>query len=166
MKRLFIDLEHCAQCESCVMKCSYMHHPVNDGITTLRELAHFAVICRRCEDEPCVRACPWEALEKQPDKVLKRYNMRCTSCKSCSSACPFGTIYPETIPYLVSGCDLCLGRLKEGESPVCLASCPHGGIRYGEFDEDPANHIYKVSENLMVKSDLKWEREIQQGAKK
>ncbi len=166
MKRLFIDLEHCARCESCVMKCSYMHHPANDGVIALRELAHFAVICRRCEDEPCVTACPWEALEKQSDKVLKRYNMRCTSCKSCSNACPFGAIYPETIPYIVSGCDLCLGRLKEGESPVCLTSCPHGGIKYGEFNENPAENIYKVSDSLIVKSDLKWDRDIQQGVKK
>jgi len=166
MKKLLIDLEHCAACEECGMKCSYMHHPANEGIVALREFAHFVVICRRCEDAPCVAACPWEALEKQGDKVLKRSTMRCTSCKSCSSACPFGTIYPDTIPYIVSRCDLCLGRLKEGESPVCLQSCPHGGIQYGEFHENPAENTHAVSENLIVKAVLKWDRDIPQGVQK
>ena len=170
MKKLLIDLDICSDCEECGMLCSYIQHPGNNGITNLREFAHFAINCRRCEDAPCVASCTWEALELQParhqnevsdagdTKLLKRHMMRCTSCKSCSRACPFGVIYPETIPFVISRCDYCIGRLKENECPICLQSCAHGGIKYGEFQENKDEHIFRASEQLMIKTGYKWER--------
>lgn len=158
VKRLLIDLDRCSKCEECGALCSYIQHPANNGITSMREFAHFAIQCRRCYDAPCVAACPWEALELQNTNMLKRYMMRCTSCKSCSTACPFGVIYPETIPFIIARCDLCLGRLKEDVSPICLESCADGGIRYGDFEEDVANNIFKASDALLVKTAYKWER--------
>ena len=138
--------------------CSYIQHPVNHGITSLRELAHFAIVCRKCDDAPCVASCPWEAIEMQPYNMLKRYILRCTSCKSCSRACPFGAIYPDTIPLVISRCDYCLGRLRENESPICLESCAPGGIRYAEFEENISEGLYKVSDYLIVKTAQKWDR--------
>lgn len=158
MKRLLIDLDTCSTCRDCGAICSYIQHPSNNGIISLLEFAHFALVCRRCEDSPCVAACPWEALEFQKYNSLKRYMMRCTSCKSCSKACPFGVIYPETIPLVIARCDYCLGRLQEGQSPVCLEMCTHGGIRFGDFEENKAENIFRISDSLLVKTTFKWER--------
>lgn len=158
MKRLLIDLDICSKCDECGSICSYVQHPANNGMTSLRETAHFAAICRRCNDAPCVTSCPWEALEKQAEGVLKRYLMRCTSCKSCSNACPFGVIYPETIPMVVSRCDFCLGRIGDDTVPICLESCSHGGIKYGAFEEDKDASIYRISDLLLVKTSYRWER--------
>ncbi len=158
MKRLFIDLDKCSECDECGALCSYFYHPGNNGITSLREFAHFALVCRRCDDAPCVNSCPWEALELQESNILRRYMMRCTSCKTCSNACPFGVIYPETIPFLIARCDFCLGRVKDGEYPACLGSCSPGAMKYGDFEENIEAHIYKISEYIVAKSDYKWER--------
>ena len=167
MKRLLVDLDVCSKCDECGMLCSYIQHPDNNGITTLREFGHFAIVCRRCDDAPCVASCPWEALELvKENNMIKRHMMRCTSCKSCSRACPFGVIYPETIPPVIARCDYCLGRLKAEESPVCLQSCGHGGIKYGEFEENKEEGIFKASEHLLIKTNYKWDRVLEAPKKK
>lgn len=158
MKSLLIDLDICSQCTECGMLCSYIQHPANNGIANLREFAHFAIVCRRCTDAPCVGSCPWDALEMQPTNMLKRYMLRCTSCKSCSRACPFGVIYPETIPFIIAKCDWCVGRLRGDEAPICIESCTHGGIKYGQFEENKEENIFKVSDSLFIKTGYKWER--------
>lgn len=157
-KRLFIDLEKCRECGECKVSCSYFYHPFNDGVMVLRELAEFATTCRHCDEAPCVRSCPTDALEKLEDGILKRYNLRCVSCKSCSYACPFGTILPELLPYAVSRCDFCIGRLKTGESPVCVGGCTEGAIMYGEFEPDLKEHRFLVGEHLVVHS-IPWKKE-------
>jgi Fe-S-cluster-containing dehydrogenase component len=151
MKRLFIDLEISNKHPEAVVPCSYFYHPDNRGVTALQELATFAIICRQCEEGTCVQSCPQDALEKQEDGTLKRYNMRCISCKSCAFACPFGVILPEVIPYALSQCDYCLGRLEESEEPLCVRECPvKGMVDYREVEEDPEKNIFFVGEHLAV----------------
>ncbi len=167
-KKLFVDREKCYACKECTAKCSYFYHPANNGIISLLELITRSQTCRKCEEAPCVKACPNEALEKQPDGSLKRYSMRCTSCKTCALACPFGTIYPELLPYLASQCDYCLGTptlsasggggIKEGGDPECVKSCPEGAVRFIDVDESKDKDIYFVGENLAVHS-VPWRKE-------
>ena len=157
-KRLFIDLEECRKCDVCKAKCSYFYHPFNDGVQYLREIAEFSVTCRHCEEAPCIKSCPTDALEKLQDDIVHRYNMRCVACNTCSYACPFGTILPNIITYAVSRCDFCLGRLAEGEQPLCVGECSEGAIQYGEFEENPKEHRFSVGEHLIVHSIL-WKKE-------
>lgn len=157
MKKLLIDLDLYPQYKDIDFGCSYFYHSENKGTRSLLELGTYAIICRKCELASCVTACPNKALEKQEDKILKRYNMRCTSCKSCSHACPFGVIFPETMTYLVPQCDFCLDRLGENESPLCVQNSPKGVLQYSDFIEDKKKKIYSVGKNLMVKAE-RWER--------
>jgi len=155
-KRLFVDLEICYKCRECTAKCSYFYHPENKGIISLLELANSFEVCRKCEEAPCVKSCPNEALEKQPDGRLKRYNMLCTGCKTCTLACPFGTLYPEIIPYLSSQCDYCLGRLDE-KLPECVSTCPLKAVQYMEVEESKAKDIYLIGDSLAVHS-IRWRK--------
>ena len=171
-KRLFIDLEICAKCRECRVCCDYFFHPQNNGIASLREYAAFATICRHCEEAPCVNSCYHNALGRASDGHLKRYKMRCTSCKSCSVACPFGIIFQDFIPYLDSRCDFCIsdvvaglvpahvseGRPQGPPLPKCIATCPEKAIDLKEISEDPANNVYLVGNSLAVHT-LRWSRE-------
>jgi len=152
-KRLFIDLEACRKCKECPVTCSYYYHPNNNGTLALREYATYATICRQCEYANCVESCPNEALEKQDDGVLKRYNMRCIECRSCSIACPFGTILPELLPFFNSACDFCLNRKPEVKIPTCVESCPEDAIDYRDMDESEAgDDIYFIGDHLAVRA--------------
>ena len=163
-KRLFIDLDVCAagECENCVIKCSYLYHrqTANNGIMSVVELATYALVCRRCEEPHCVNACPVEALEQNEGKenLLIRHNMRCISCKSCSHACPYGTIYPETVPYLAHNCDFCLDRRTEKGEPLCIKTCPYGALRLESADIELDENTFLVGDNLIVHS-THWDRE-------
>ena len=68
--KLILDLKKCEECQKCdsQVECSYKHHPDNRGIDALLEKIRFALICRKCEAAPCVKACPRQALEKVPTK--------------------------------------------------------------------------------------------------
>jgi len=163
MKRLFIDLEICSKCQECKVACSYFYHPQNNGIASLREYATFAILCRHCEEAPCVNSCYHQALERQPDGYLKRYKMRCTSCKSCSITCPFGVIFQDFIGYLDSRCDYCLGL--SAKMPGCVSSCPGKAIEIKEVEENLEQDIYFVGDKLAVHS-RKWSREDVQPKRK
>ncbi len=163
MKRLFIDLDICSSCKECVACCGYFYHPQNNGVANLREYATFATICRHCEEAPCVTSCYHNALERASDGHLRRYKMRCTSCKSCTLACPFGIIFEDFIPYLDSQCDYCVSLSTK--LPKCVTSCPEKAVEIKEVEESPAGNIYLIGERLAVHSS-KWSREDIQPKKK
>lgn len=157
LKRLFIDLP--ALIASGVpaeqIECEYMFHRTNSGTLSLLEVAEFAAYCRQCKDAFCVIACPREALERQENGVIKRFNMRCVGCKSCVLACPFGTIFPEVINYVTAKCDLCLNQRHDHPDyvPACVKTAPPGTFTIKEIpQEDPQNHIYFSGEQVAIKS--------------
>ncbi|MCX6355833.1 MAG: 4Fe-4S dicluster domain-containing protein [Candidatus Aureabacteria bacterium] len=163
MKRLFINLDICSECPDCVVGCSYYYHPNNRGIDRLRELVTYALVCRHCDSGTCVRACPVEALERDDAGILERHSMRCIGCTSCAHACPFGTIYPDLLPYSFSGCDLCSDRAGH-EPPLCVCTCPYGALEYREVEEDPEKGIYLINEHLAVLSHH-WARKMVKSGK-
>ncbi|MFH1552310.1 MAG: 4Fe-4S dicluster domain-containing protein [Candidatus Omnitrophota bacterium] len=163
-KRLFIDLDVCAsgECKECVTQCSYFYHrqTANNGIVSAVELATYALVCRKCEEPHCVNSCPVEALEQQEDKnkVLARHNMRCISCRSCSYACPYGTIYPEMLPRLAQNCDFCLDRRREKDEPLCITTCPYGALSLKAGDVELDENTFLVGDNLIVHS-THWDKD-------
>ncbi len=155
MKKLFVDLDKCRSCKSCLANCAYYYHKDNNGLNSLIEYLTFAVICRRCEDAPCIASCYHEALYKLDDGRVKRSNYLCTSCKSCYLACPFGTILPEMLDYITPNCDACINK----QEVSCAKTCPHGAIETKDIEEEnPQEGIFFVGDKFAVKT-TKWFKE-------
>ena len=158
MKKLFIDLEVCYKCRQCTAGCSYYYHPENKGYVRCLALASQEHVCRKCDDPPCVKGCPQEALEKRPDGMLNRYSMLCTSCKTCTIACPFGTIYPRIIDYKTTKCDYCLDRADDMTPPICTTTCPKNALKWIEVTEDESKDIYAVRGGQFFVQTVKWKK--------
>lgn len=80
-------------------------------------------VCLHCEDPPCVKICPVDALWREDGKVVFSRDV-CIGCKMCVTICPFGAIALENGKIIK--CDLCNG------DPFCVKHCPTGAIRYEE----------------------------------
>lgn len=101
--------------------------------------------CRQCEDAPCVKSCPHNALLKSGNSITVNEE-KCIGCKNCMLACPFGAINLNDkergklvnlgdIPtdklfciekMVANKCDLC-GNSKEG--PACVRVCPTAAFK-------------------------------------
>lgn len=79
------------------------------------------ITCRHCDNAPCVKACPLEAIKVNAG-VVELDESVCNSCMLCVPACPFGVIASsEKAAGIAAKCDLC-DTLKQG--PVCVQACP------------------------------------------
>ena len=158
-KRIVLDLTKCEGCHECNVSCGYFygqHGRDNDqGIQTLKERATFAIVCRRCRHASCVASCPYDALERQEDGTIKRYNLRCVSCKLCTQGCPFGTIYPEMVGFYVTPCAHCIETRTE--QPPCVSGCLKNAIAFRDVDE--AEHGIHIIDDQLAVIAPQWERE-------
>ncbi|MDZ4181341.1 MAG: 4Fe-4S dicluster domain-containing protein [Candidatus Cloacimonadaceae bacterium] len=158
-KRILIDLarfrETAVNGEYCYGECSYDFHPNNTGMKDIIELAMLRFTCRHCEQAPCIKVCPVDALEKDEDGTLHRAINLCVSCQSCVAVCPFGTLSNGIITKLKNICDQC-DFSDESQELLCMKTAPAGAIVFTDIEPDDQEHIYKLSERILVKEFL-WE---------
>jgi len=84
------------------------------------EIPHF---CAQCDDYPCVKSCPVEALSVADDtKAVIVDREKCISCGKCIDACPgqIPYLHPKDEKAII--CDLC------GGDPQCTKVCE--GAKY------------------------------------
>lgn len=149
------DAELCIGCQACMVACARAHEelPAKDlndqeipfhsriAVVNVPEVT-VAIQCRQCEDSPCARSCPVEAIV-QKDNHIEVIKEKCIGCKSCVLACPFGAIKVvedktessgifmntsadtgqsrvEKSHFVVDKCDLC----ADSGAPACVAICP------------------------------------------
>ncbi|MFP4546983.1 MAG: 4Fe-4S dicluster domain-containing protein [Fidelibacterota bacterium] len=157
MKKLLIDIPELmkANLSAEEIKCEYFYHRENAGGLSLMEVAEFAVYCRQCKEAFCVTVCPKDALEHRDDGLIVKHNMRCVGCKSCTLACPFGTIFPEVMNYITSKCDLCLKKLEKDPDyiPLCVSSTPEKILEMREIEaENPRESLFFYGDHIAIKA--------------
>jgi hydrogenase-4 component A len=177
MNRFVIaDPGRCIGCNTCMAACSTAHGARGSQkaprLTVTRTATGTApVLCRQCDDAPCARVCPVDAI-RLADGAVRLDEKRCIGCKMCALACPFGAISPSGTPMSgVTGvpvpeprrpagldpilawdlgvktvavkCDLCDG-LDGG--PACVRVCPTDSLWYaGAETLDRSNDVRRLA---------------------
>jgi tetrathionate reductase subunit B len=160
MKAFVIDVGVCNGCYACQFACKDEHagndwspiaKPQPDSGqfwmrldehirgTVPKVKMHFVPNpCMHCDDAPCMPACPIEgAIYKRDDGLVILDPERCTGCKGCVDACPYGAIYFNDDLNLAQKCTGCAHLLDGGEwtTTRCADSCPTEAIKFGEESE-------------------------------
>ncbi len=146
-KIIVVDVKECMACRTCEIACALAHSESKTLDEAMKKqearinvegnIELWApILCRHCEDAPCVKICPTGAINRQdPNGPVLIEQDLCIGCKFCLVVCPFGVIGPSDEGRTVIKCDLCLERLEIGQEPACVASCPMCALRLVEAEE-------------------------------
>lgn len=136
---IVVDSALCTGCRSCELACAVEHseaktlpgalaageHPLSRVRVIQRGEKAVPVQCKHCKKPKCVLACPSEALYKDEESgLVLADDLKCVGCEQCVEACPFGAISMRPDGKGVIKCDVCIGRVKQGLEPACVAACP------------------------------------------
>lgn len=128
--RVLLDLDRCIECKSCSAACFYGHRAMPSVAYGAGAQATVPVVCRQCEEPPCVEACPFEALRREANGAVTRSLVLCRGCGSCVLACPFGVMDTDLTRDQVAKCDLCEDLVRAGGAPRCVAACSTGALQF------------------------------------
>lgn len=159
----FIRTERCVQCHACEIACKSWNG-VEPGVRWRRVVQDWggsypdvanrtiSVSCMHCEKPACAAVCPAGAIVKRvEDGVVTVDRKKCTGCRSCASACPFGA------PQYGNGgrmqkCDLCAERRGQKKDPACVATCPGEALKFGTVEELARLAVEKSGERLAAET--------------
>jgi formate dehydrogenase iron-sulfur subunit len=137
-----VNLDVCTGCKACVTAC----HNVN-GLDEGESFRSVGLLtgptfqqtvtgaCHHCVDPACLNGCPTNAYEKDPfSGIVAHVEGKCLGCGYCTWTCPYEVPRFNAARGVVRKCDMCQGRLAQGEAPACVESCPNGAIRISLVD--------------------------------
>jgi anaerobic carbon-monoxide dehydrogenase iron sulfur subunit len=138
VKILAIDPEKCTSCRLCELACAQRnaggYRPSRARIRVaiqVDEAFYFPMVCFQCDDAPCLRECPSEALVRDPTThVVRLIADRCNGCAICETTCPYGVI--RCVDGQAIKCECCDGE------PECVQFCAPGALRYESVEQWPA----------------------------
>jgi carbon-monoxide dehydrogenase iron sulfur subunit len=84
------------------------------------------IVCRHCDDAPCMHACISGAIHRDEDGVVRTDADKCIGCWTCVMVCPYGVIGRHLEEHKAYRCDRCPDR----EIPACVSACPTGALVY------------------------------------
>jgi anaerobic carbon-monoxide dehydrogenase iron sulfur subunit len=133
-KVLHITPDRCTGCLRCELACSEMQtgtfQPAKSVIRVAPLEAHTSYApytCFQCAEAWCMAACPVDAITIAVDTEAKVViDDRCTGCKLCTIACPYGTMFLDLDRHKAFKCNLC------GGDPACAKACPTQAIEWTE----------------------------------
>lgn len=143
MKEIFVRLDRCMGCRSCEMACAVEHSdskslfgaaserpaPVRRMYVEQAEGHKVPLVCRHCQDAPCVAVCRTGAMSQDAiTGIVDRNAERCVGCWMCAMICPYGVIGSQGNARVAVKCDRC----KDLDVPACVEACPTGTLVFSE----------------------------------
>ena len=158
MKVFAIDASRCNGCHNCQIVCKD-EHVGNDwtpyakpqpevgqfwiklnekvrGTVPKVKVAYYPTLCNHCRDAPCMASCPEGAIYRREDGLVIIDPVKCTGCRNCVDACPYGVIYFNDGLNIAQKCTGCAHLLDSGwEVPRCVDACPTEALKFVEESE-------------------------------
>jgi carbon-monoxide dehydrogenase iron sulfur subunit len=146
MKEIFVRLDRCQGCKSCEIACAVQHSaskslfgavsekpgPVRRLYVEMAEGSKVPLLCRHCEDAPCVAVCRTGSMSQDPiSRVVDRDADRCVGCWMCAMTCPYGVIGGQLEVRKAVKCDRCLDL----DEPACVHACPTRSLVFATQSE-------------------------------
>ncbi|NNE74744.1 MAG: polysulfide reductase NrfD [Acidimicrobiales bacterium] len=149
-----LDSDSCIGCHACTVACKSEHDvPLGVNRTWVKyiETGQFpntarkfnVMRCNQCDDAPCMKICPTNALFRADNGVVDFQDDDCIGCKSCMNACPYDALYINPETNTAHKCNMCNHRLEVGLEPSCQIVCPTEAIKIGDLD-DPNSEISRI----------------------
>lgn len=145
---LFQDRKKCIGCHSCEVQCVSNKSLVTGPkpcqifpedttvISSLPEPNFVLMSCFHCENPWCVAACPANAMKKRSgDGIVYVDPLLCIGCKTCITACPWGSVQWDYEKRKAVKCDLCVDRIDQGLNPACVEVCTSRCLEIRKIDQ-------------------------------
>ncbi len=94
-----VDVERCVGCQSCMFACArrFGEGGLSSSCIAVRSAGgvrhgYVVIVCRACQDPPCARVCPTDALVVREGGGVRLKADLCIGCGNCAEACPFGAV--------------------------------------------------------------------------
>ena len=135
-----VNLDACTGCKACVAACHSLNGLDDDeswrdvgllvGLKKQPYVQTVTTACHHCEDPACSNGCPVLAYDKDPvTGIVRHLDDQCIGCSYCILKCPYDVPKFNLKRGIVRKCDMCQGRLAEGEAPACVQACPNEAIK-------------------------------------
>jgi Fe-S-cluster-containing dehydrogenase component len=158
---MVIDTSKCIDCKACMVACK-VENNVSEGfwrnwirpswdISDSRKIEFQPGQCMQCDTPSCVAACPVDATYKQTDGLVAIDPTRCIGCGNCITACPYNARYRDPGSRRADKCDFCENRLKRGEDPACVVTCPTKVRTFGDLNDPDSEVSRLVKEEKLVR---------------
>lgn len=106
-------------------------------------VAYIPVLCRQCDDAPCIKAAKSGSVYKRPDGIVIIDPQKAVGQREIVDACPYHAIFWNEEKQLPQKCTFCVHRLEEGNAPRCVQACPTQALVFGDL-EDPNSDVSRI----------------------
>ncbi|HEX3704351.1 MAG TPA: NrfD/PsrC family molybdoenzyme membrane anchor subunit [Vicinamibacterales bacterium] len=150
-----IDLRKCIGCHACTVACKAEHQipigvnrcwvkTVEKGTFPDTRRFFFPVLCNQCDEAPCAKICPTNALFKRRDGIVDLHGDSCIGCRACMVACPYDQLFIDPNTHTAEKCNFCANRVENQLQPACVSVCPTECRIFGDLD-DPTSEVAKIA---------------------